>query len=122
MRLLHRDAIGPPERGRDRRVASRTLGDMDRPPPDPAKLLEAWMEWEHGDVTPGRVMATLKTGGLRDLLEAAAAAGAEAQVSTGTEAQESTGAEAQESTGAEAQVSSPPEGAPAAADASADTW
>jgi hypothetical protein len=45
---------------------------MDRPPPDPAKLLEAWMEWEHGDVTPGRVMATLKTGGLRDLLEAAA--------------------------------------------------
>jgi len=46
---------------------------MDRPPPDPAKLLEAWMEWEHGDVTPGRVMATLKTGGLRDLLEAAAA-------------------------------------------------
>jgi hypothetical protein len=43
---------------------------MDRPPPDPAKLLEAWMEWERGDVTPGRVMATLKTGGLRDLLEA----------------------------------------------------
>jgi hypothetical protein len=46
---------------------------MDRRPPDPAKLLEAWMEWEHGDVTPGRVMATLKTGGLRDLLEAAVA-------------------------------------------------
>jgi hypothetical protein len=46
---------------------------MDRPPPDPAKLLEAWMEWERGDVTPGRVMATLKTGGLRDLLEAAVA-------------------------------------------------
>jgi hypothetical protein len=50
---------------------------MDRPPPDPAKLLEAWMEWEHGDVTPGRVMATLKTGGLRDLLEAAVAAAVE---------------------------------------------
>jgi hypothetical protein len=31
------------------------------------------MEWERGDVTPGRVMATLKTGGLRDLLEVAAA-------------------------------------------------
>jgi hypothetical protein len=46
---------------------------MDRPPADPVKLLEAWMEWEHGAVTPGRVMATLKTGGLRDLLEAAAA-------------------------------------------------
>jgi hypothetical protein len=47
---------------------------VDRPPPDAAKLLEAWMEWEHGDVTPGRTMATFKTGGLRDLLEALAAA------------------------------------------------
>lgn len=27
------------------------------------------MEWEHGDTPPGRVMANLKTGGLRDLLE-----------------------------------------------------
>ena len=42
---------------------------MDRPAPDPAKLLEAWMEWERGETPPGRVMATLKTGGLRDLLE-----------------------------------------------------
>lgn len=46
---------------------------MDRPPPDPTKLLEAWMEWERGDTPPGRVMATLKTGGLRDLLEQLAA-------------------------------------------------
>ncbi len=37
------------------------------------------MEWEHGDMTPGRVMATLKTGGLRDLLEAAVAQTAVAQ-------------------------------------------
>lgn len=42
---------------------------MDRPAPDPAKLLEAWMEWERGDALPGRVMSNLKTGGLRDLLE-----------------------------------------------------
>jgi hypothetical protein len=42
---------------------------MDRPPPDPAKLLEAWMEWERGDTPPGRVISNLKTGGLRDLLE-----------------------------------------------------
>jgi hypothetical protein len=51
---------------------------MDRPLPDPTKLLEAWMEWERGETTPGRVMATLKTAGLRDLLEeliAAAPAG-----------------------------------------------
>jgi hypothetical protein len=42
---------------------------MDVPPPDPAKLLEQWMEWEQGEATPGRVMANLKTGGLRILLE-----------------------------------------------------
>jgi hypothetical protein len=42
---------------------------MDIPAPDPAKLLVQWMEWEKGDVTPGRAMANLKTGGLRVLLE-----------------------------------------------------
>jgi hypothetical protein len=31
------------------------------------------MEWERGEATPGRVMANLKTAGLRDLLEALAA-------------------------------------------------
>jgi hypothetical protein len=46
---------------------------MDRLPPDPQKLLEAWMEWEHGDTPPGRVMSNLKTGGLRQLLEELAA-------------------------------------------------
>ncbi len=28
------------------------------------------MEWERGETPPGRVMSNLKTGGLRDLLEA----------------------------------------------------
>jgi hypothetical protein len=46
-----------------------SLAIMDRPLPDPAKLLEEWMEWERGESTPGRVMANLKTSGLRDLLE-----------------------------------------------------
>ena len=46
---------------------------MDQPQPDPAKLLAQWMEWERGDMTPGRVMANLKTGGLRELLEQLAA-------------------------------------------------
>ena len=41
-----------------------------RPAPDPVKLLEAWMDWERGDMMPGRCMSTLKTGGLRLLLEA----------------------------------------------------
>jgi len=72
---------------------SRTLDDMDRPPPDPAKLLEAWMEWEHGDLPPGRVMATLKTGGLRELLESlTAAAAAAAAVAPAGEADELDGA------------------------------
>jgi len=42
---------------------------MERLPADPTKLLEAWMEWEKGDALPGRTMSTLKTGGLRKLLE-----------------------------------------------------
>lgn len=42
---------------------------MDRPTPDPSKLLAHWMEWEKGDTPPGRVMSNLKTGGMRDLLE-----------------------------------------------------
>jgi hypothetical protein len=48
---------------------------MDRPAPDPGKLLAQWMEWETGETTPGRVMANMKTGGLRDLLEALVAQG-----------------------------------------------
>lgn len=41
---------------------------MDKPTPDPAKLLEFWMEWERGETPPGKVMANLKTAGLPDLL------------------------------------------------------
>ena len=55
---------------------------MDRPPPEPAKLLAIWMEWERGETTPGRVLTNFKSGGLREVLEslvaqaeAAAAAG-----------------------------------------------
>ena len=44
-----------------------------RPERDPAKVLATWMEWEKGRETPGRVMADLKKGGLRDLLEELAA-------------------------------------------------
>ena len=47
----------------------------DRPLADPAKLLASWMEWERGKAPlPGQVLADLKKGGLRELLEAAAAA------------------------------------------------
>jgi len=44
---------------------------MDRPPPEPAKLLHQWDAWERGDELPGRTMANLKTGDARALLEAA---------------------------------------------------
>lgn len=44
---------------------------MDRPPPEPAKLLHQWDAWERGDELPGRTMANLKTGEARSLLEAA---------------------------------------------------
>ena len=47
---------------------------MEIPPPDPVKLLAQWMEWERGETNPGRVMANLKTGGMRELLEQLAAA------------------------------------------------
>lgn len=42
---------------------------MERPPPDPVKLLASWMEWERGETPPGQVMANLKTAGLKELLE-----------------------------------------------------
>ena len=46
---------------------------MDKPPPDPLKLLADWMEWEKGETPPGKVMSNLKTHGLRDLLESLSA-------------------------------------------------
>ena len=45
----------------------------DRPAPDPSNLLEEWMKWERGEVEPGRLLANLKKGGLKDLLEELAA-------------------------------------------------
>jgi len=50
-----------------------SLPGMEIPPPDPHKLLAHWMEWERGETPPGRVMSSLKTGGLREVLEALAA-------------------------------------------------
>ena len=56
---------------------------MEKPAPDPKKLLQSWMEWERGEVTPGRVMANLKTGGLRELLEDLVAATSVGSVRSG---------------------------------------
>jgi hypothetical protein len=55
-------------------VRADSLRAMDRPAPDPTKLLHDWMEWEKGETPPGKVISNLKTHGLRDLLETLAAA------------------------------------------------
>ena len=55
---------------------------MDKPPPDPTKLLASWMEWERGETTPGAVMKNLKVGGLREVLEQLAAAAPAASASS----------------------------------------
>jgi hypothetical protein len=48
---------------------------MDKPAPDPDKLLAYWEEWERGEQTPGRVIANLKTAGMLELLRALVAQG-----------------------------------------------
>ena len=74
------ETAGHPTSVADRRRAvepdrpAGSLPDMDRPPPDPSKLLVDWMEWEKGETPPGKVISNLKTHGLRDLLETLAAA------------------------------------------------
>jgi hypothetical protein len=50
-------------------VGAGSLTAMDRPPPDPVKLLAHWMEWERGETPPGKVLSNLKTGGMKELLE-----------------------------------------------------
>lgn len=66
-------AAAPPagsDRGRlDARRPAVAWRAVDIPPPDPQKLLTHWMEWERGEVPPGRVLANLKTAGMRDILE-----------------------------------------------------
>jgi len=44
---------------------------MDTPltPPDPVKILSLWMEWEKGEIEPGRLISNLKTAGLPALLQ-----------------------------------------------------
>ncbi len=51
------------------------------------------MEWERGDLPPGRVMATFKTGGIRDLLEALAEAAQAAKAANPAAPAETTEAE-----------------------------
>lgn len=63
MAISHRPLVAPAGRPYSSAMVEN------RPAPDPAKLLEQWMEWERGDTPPGRTLANLKTAGLRELLE-----------------------------------------------------
>jgi hypothetical protein len=54
----------------------------EHPPPDAAKLLAHWMEWERGDSPPGELVKNLKRGGLREFLEEMSAAGQTADSAT----------------------------------------
>lgn len=62
---------------------------MEKPPPNPTKLLNAWMEWERGEIPPGRTLADLKIAGMRELLEELAAKVAEPASANGGAAAES---------------------------------
>lgn len=57
---------------------------VEKPKPEPTKLLAHWMDWEKGTVPPGQTLADLKRGGLRDLLEALAEAEGPAPESGGS--------------------------------------
>ena len=59
--------------------------NMEKPPPNPAKLLSAWMEWERGELPPGRTLADLKIAGMRELLEELAARAAPVEPAGGSE-------------------------------------
>lgn len=48
---------------------------FDTPPPDLAKLIAAWEQWETGEESPGKVMTKLKTAGLPVLLQQLAESG-----------------------------------------------
>ncbi|MEL6891603.1 MAG: hypothetical protein AAFP84_08410 [Actinomycetota bacterium] len=41
---------------------------FEQPPPDLAKIVAAWEEWENGDESPGRALADMKTAGLDKVL------------------------------------------------------
>lgn len=54
---------------------SGTESTFEVPPPDLAKLIAAWEEWERGGETPGKVLSKLKTAGLPAVLKQLADSG-----------------------------------------------
>ena len=42
---------------------------FEAPAPDLGKLIAAWEEWERGEQAPGKVLASMKTAGLAQILQ-----------------------------------------------------
>lgn len=51
------------------------MSSFETPAPDLTKLVAAWEEWERGEETPGKTLATLKTAGLPAVLQELVATG-----------------------------------------------
>ena len=49
--------------------------DFERPAPDLAKIIAAWEEWERVEQTPGKVLTSMKTAGLAEVLQQLQASG-----------------------------------------------
>jgi hypothetical protein len=49
--------------------------DFERPAPDLAKIIAAWEEWERGEQAPGKVLTSMKTAGLAEVLQQLKASG-----------------------------------------------
>ncbi|MFM9037881.1 MAG: hypothetical protein ACKOJ9_09395 [Actinomycetota bacterium] len=49
--------------------------DFERPAPDLSKIIAAWEEWERGEQTPGKVLTSMKTAGLTEVLQQLQASG-----------------------------------------------
>jgi hypothetical protein len=60
---------------RDGLAGSLRAMAFDTPPPDLAKLIAAWEQWEAGEESPGKVLASLKTAGLPAVLKELADSG-----------------------------------------------
>ena len=60
------------------RLNARRIGcksSFERPAPDLSKIIAAWDEWERGEQAPGKVLTSMKTAGLDEILRELVASG-----------------------------------------------
>ena len=51
------------------------MSTFERPAPDLSKIIAAWEEWEKGEQSPGKVLTSMKTAGLAEILDEVRASG-----------------------------------------------